>query len=101
MKILPHLLALLVLGTSLLNAQNQTRNKGAGIKTELLDAYQALNFQGMPYRFLLPENYDPGKKYPLILNLHGRAVLAMTMNRKCAIGLPFLSMRTGAKNIPV
>ncbi len=25
----------------------------------------------MPYRLLLPENYDPGKKYPMILFLHG------------------------------
>ncbi len=73
MKLLPHLLAFLALGTLQLNAQNQTRNKGAGIKPEILNAYQALNFQGMPYRLLLPENYNPGKKYPLILNLHGRA----------------------------
>ena len=73
MKLLPPLLAFLVLGTPLLDAQNQTRNRGAGIEPEILDAYQALNFQGMPYRFLLPENYNPGKKYPLILNLHGRA----------------------------
>ena len=73
MKLLPHLLAFLALGTPLLDAQNQTRNRGAGIEPEILDAYQALNFQGMPYRFLLPENYNPGKKYPLILNLHGRA----------------------------
>lgn len=73
MKILPHLLAFLVLGTPLLNAQNQTRNRGAGVEPEIVNAFQALNFQGMPYRFLLPENYDHGKKYPLILNLHGRA----------------------------
>ncbi|MBC7721643.1 MAG: phospholipase, partial [Pedobacter sp.] len=25
----------------------------------------------MPYRLLLPQNYDPGKKYPIILFLHG------------------------------
>ncbi len=26
----------------------------------------------MPYRILFPENYDPAKKYPLVLFLHGR-----------------------------
>lgn len=26
----------------------------------------------MPYRILLPENYDPNKKYPLVYFLHGR-----------------------------
>lgn len=54
-------------------SQNQARNKGSSIPPEALNTYLALDFEGMPYRFLLPENYDPGKTYPLILNLHGRA----------------------------
>jgi predicted peptidase len=39
-------------------------------------AYQKLQFvygkDTLPYRLLLPENYDGKKKYPLILFLHGR-----------------------------
>lgn len=30
------------------------------------------NGDTMPYRVLLPENYDPAKQYPLVLFLHGR-----------------------------
>jgi predicted peptidase len=66
------LFVLIFLSPLLLYAQNNTRNKGAGIPKEALEAYQALEFEGMPYRFLLPENYDSKKSYPLILNLHGR-----------------------------
>jgi predicted peptidase len=47
--------------------------KGAAVPREVLDAYQALEFKGMPYRLLLPAGYDAKKKYPLILSLHGRA----------------------------
>jgi predicted peptidase len=47
-------------------------NKGAGIPQETLDKYEARMFEGMPYRFLAPENYDSTRKYPLILSLHGR-----------------------------
>ena len=34
-------------------------------------AYQKKEFSGMPYRILFPRNYANGKKYPLILFLHG------------------------------
>ena len=27
----------------------------------------------LPYRLLLPKNYDPGRTYPVILYLHGAA----------------------------
>ena len=59
------------------NSKQQERprkqNKGAGVPQEILDAYEARVFDGMPYRLLLPANFEAAKKYPLILNLHGGA----------------------------
>ncbi len=57
------------------NSRQQDRprrqNRGAGVPQEIVDAYEARVFRGMPYRLLLPANFDAEKKYPLILNLHG------------------------------
>jgi predicted peptidase len=33
--------------------------------------YQAQKFGNMPYRILTPRNYDPAKKYPVLIFLHG------------------------------
>ncbi len=49
------------------------QNQGAGVPTEILDAYDARMFDGMPYRLLLPVKVEAGKKYPLIVSLHGGA----------------------------
>lgn len=67
------LLILLLAASATLYSQNRPGNRGAGSPTEVINAYEALEFMGMPYRFLLPENYDSQKKYPLILSLHGGA----------------------------
>lgn len=53
--------------------RRNVRNKGAGVSERVVDAYKPGKFHGMPYRLLLPENYDRSIRYPLILSLHGRA----------------------------
>lgn len=37
----------------------------------MFDAWDRDAFDGLPYRFLLPEPYDVGRRYPLVLFLHG------------------------------
>ncbi len=47
----------------------------AKVKAQDLNLYRRENFisktDTLPYRILLPENFDPAKKYPLLLVLHG------------------------------
>ena len=51
----------------------RVQNKGTGVSQEVINAYEARQFDGMPYRLLLPANFESTRKYPLILNLHGGA----------------------------
>ncbi len=48
-------------------------NNGASIPQEDLDQFDALNYGGMPYRFLLPAGYNPAQSYPLLVSMHGGA----------------------------
>ncbi len=49
------------------------RQRRAGVPQDVVDQYQPLEFQGMPYRFLPLEKPALDTKYPLILSLHGGA----------------------------
>ncbi len=47
-----------------------------GLHAQDFSLFEKRNFQAkdggvLPYRILLPDNYDPAKKYPLVLFLHG------------------------------
>ncbi len=54
-----------VLGNAQAPSQNQVK------KTNWQSLYQSAEFDGLPIRAMSPIKIEPGKKYPLILSLHG------------------------------
>lgn len=40
-------------------------------QTEAIEGFEARSLDGMPYRLFVPSNYDPNRRHPLILSLHG------------------------------
>jgi predicted peptidase len=58
------------------NAAAPARTSAAASQPAALDLFEARTFTGkddkkLPYRLLMPVNYDKSKKYPLVLFLHG------------------------------
>ena len=52
--------------------QRGSMNRGPGIRDRsLIDAYEARSHGSMPYRLMKPLHVEPGKRYPLIVSLHG------------------------------
>ena len=52
--------------------QRSRMNRGPGIRDRtLIDAYEARSHGAMPYRLMKPLRIEPGKRYPLIVSLHG------------------------------
>lgn len=48
------------------------QNLGPGIRDKsLIASYEPAAFEGMPYRLMPPLAVDPGKRYPLVVSLHG------------------------------
>ena len=58
------------------------------------------NGDTMPFRVLLPENYDPSKKYPLVLFLHGRGESGVDNEKQLTHGAKMFLQDSIRKNYP-
>lgn len=59
-------------GYILATRQRGRLNRGPGVRDQaLIDVYEARNHKTMPYRLMRPVDLKPGKRYPLIVSLHG------------------------------
>jgi predicted peptidase len=51
--------------------QKRTRVKKPAVSAATLKLYEPGEFKGVKYRLMKPIDFDPAKKYPLVLSLHG------------------------------
>ncbi|ATC36168.1 TPA: prolyl oligopeptidase family serine peptidase [Elizabethkingia anophelis] len=56
--------------------------------------------QTLPYRVLLPENFDPGKKYPLVIFLHGRGESGNDNEKQLTHGAKLFLNDSNRKDFP-
>jgi predicted peptidase len=54
----------------------------------------------LPYRILLPENYDASKKYPLIIFLHGRGESGTDNEKQLTHGAKLFTADSNRRNYP-
>jgi predicted peptidase len=60
--------------------------------------YQYGRFKEMPYRILFPKNYNPSKKYPLLLFLHGISERGTNNESQLIWGAPLFKSDTVRSN---
>jgi predicted peptidase len=52
--------------------QRKRPNRGPGIRDRsLIDVYEARTYRTMPYRLMKPIRLEAGRRYPLVISLHG------------------------------
>jgi len=55
---------------------------------------------GLPYRLLKPDDYDPNQSYPLVLFLHGAGERGVDNNRQLVHGVPAFAAAANRKQYP-
>jgi acetyl esterase/lipase len=51
--------------------RQRTRSRKPAVSAATLELYEPGEFKGVKYRLMKPIDYDPAKKHPLVLSLHG------------------------------
>jgi predicted peptidase len=62
--------------------------------------YRSGKFQKMPYRIMLPRNYDPSKQYPLFIFLHGMGERGTDNERQLIFGANLFKSDSISKKYP-
>lgn len=64
------------------------------------ELYQYGTFPNMPYRILVPRNYDPSKKYPLHIFLHGISERGTDNEKQLSLGASNFQVDSIRNNYP-
>ncbi len=72
---------------------------------QTFDAFERRTFQSaagdtLPYRILYPENYNPGKQYPLVLFLHGAGERGVDNEKQLTHGARLFLNRQNRRKYP-
>jgi predicted peptidase len=65
------LYAVAVLCFSVEAAEKKKQKRAPKVPERMLKLYEPSEFKEMPYRLMKPAGFDPSKRYPLVLSLHG------------------------------
>ena len=71
-----------------------------GKKTSVFESFEFSNSSGvLPYRILLPINYDTAKSYPLVLVLHGAGERGNDNVAQLTHGSKFVFKKGGTRKV--